>query len=126
MPLFKESDIDDVFTYHAWTHDQVRLGGDVRRAAKELARAILRSRWAEAQTDLSYDCRDRALTYVRLAVQEANAAITFEREPRIENTIGPASVSCEQAAPREKTSEFWTNAESQYQGKPMPKAEKDG
>jgi hypothetical protein len=76
LALFNEFDLDDIFTYHKWNAEQIKLGGDVRRAGKELARAILRTE--RNASNLSWKARDTALSFVRLAVQEANAAITFE------------------------------------------------
>ena len=67
-----EENLDDVFSYH---NDERRVPhyNEVRNAAKELARAILRN---------APECADRsaALRLVREAVMEANAAIALAPE----------------------------------------------
>jgi hypothetical protein len=73
--------IDDIFTYHKWSPDQIAKGSEVRTAAKKLAIAIIESESDVSKavdSSLAKSCRERALNFVRIAVQEANAAITFE------------------------------------------------
>jgi hypothetical protein len=62
--------IDDVFSYHAPTDEQVKSYEQLRAAAKEFARVILHECPA---------CADRtdALRKVREAVMTANAAIAL-------------------------------------------------
>ena len=82
--MFSLDQLDEVFSYHKWSESQVALGGAVRGTGKELARAILLSaphrkgHPLDSTQQLANDCRERALHFVRLAVQEANAAITFD------------------------------------------------
>jgi hypothetical protein len=66
-----EDNLEEVFTYHTPTDDQVRRFAEVREAGIAFARAILRN---------VPDCADRsvAIRDVRSARMNANAAIALE------------------------------------------------
>jgi hypothetical protein len=84
MSITKEN-LDEVFTFHKWTDEQVARGTAIRAAAKELAKAILDSAPAQPPKGSVYDLlvladerRQAALEMVSDTVMKANAAITFE------------------------------------------------
>jgi hypothetical protein len=88
MSITREN-LDEVFTFHKWTPEQIDRGTVIRAAAKELARAILDSAPQKlhdegltcAQLDLLLLAQKRrqcALEMVSDTVMKANAAITFE------------------------------------------------
>ena len=79
--------LDEVFTFHKWTPEQIERGTAIRAAAKELARAILESAPGQRQPApgslyhllvLANNRRQAALEMVSDTVMKANAAITFE------------------------------------------------
>lgn len=78
--------LDEIFTYHQWSPEQVEKGNKIRAAAKELARAILNSGpsvWdGEGEEPnlrlLARQKRKDALQMVTECVMAANAGITYE------------------------------------------------
>lgn len=62
---------NDMFTYHAWSPDQVEKGTIVREALKAVALAIITNVPASAD-------RSAALRKIREARMDANSAITFD------------------------------------------------
>jgi hypothetical protein len=76
--------LDQVFTFHQWSPEQVAKGNAIRAAAKEFAKAILASAPTEplsqrgSLVDLAQRRREQALEMVSDTVMKANAAITFE------------------------------------------------
>jgi hypothetical protein len=83
MSITREN-LDEVFTFHQWTPEQVERGTAIRAAAKELARVIIESEHGapgKPANDLLVLARNRrqaALEMVSDTVMKANAAITFE------------------------------------------------
>ena len=102
--------LDEVFSFHKWTPDQVKRGNAIRAAAKELARAILLSApeirtyepiyvpSRDALIDLARRRREAALEMVSDCVMKANAAITFEAA-----TLSPDDTWDKQLAERAET-----------------------
>ena len=83
--MINYANLDEVFTFHQWTPEQVARGATVRAAAKEFARAILESdpgvTFPGPPNDLlilAAHRRQAALEMVSDTVMKANAAITFE------------------------------------------------
>jgi hypothetical protein len=85
MPITLEN-LEEVFTFHKWTPEQVEKGNAIRAAAKELAKAIILSAPPPIDED-GYDLdmlrlavrrRQDALEMVSETVMKANSAITFE------------------------------------------------
>lgn len=82
--------LDDVFTFHKWSPEQVERGNAIRAAAKELAKAIILSapdsyailgkneHVALSLRELAIERRQCALEMVSEVVMKANSAITFE------------------------------------------------
>lgn len=77
--------LEEVFTFHKWTPEQIERGNAIRAAAKELARAILdsapprdKSGATNELLDIAERRREAALEMVSDTVMKANAAITFE------------------------------------------------
>jgi hypothetical protein len=77
--------LDQVFTFHQWSPDQVARGNAIRAAAKEFAKAILASAPPSSPPaavndllELAAHRREQALEMVSDTVMKANAAITFE------------------------------------------------
>ena len=88
MSITREN-LDEVFTFHKWTPEQIDRGTAIRAAAKEFAKSILDSApqniqgadLTDVQRDLlrlAMDRRQAALEMVSDTVMKANAAITFE------------------------------------------------
>jgi hypothetical protein len=85
--MITEDMLDELFTFHKWSADQVENGNAIRAAGKEFSRAILRSAptlpslMSEEKTKfsvLSAARRQEALEMVQETVMKANSAITFE------------------------------------------------
>lgn len=77
--------LDEVFTFHQWSPEQVAKGNAIRAAAKEFAKAILASQPPSSPPapvndllELAARRREQALEMVSDTVMKANAAITFE------------------------------------------------
>ena len=64
-------EIEDIFTYHAPTKDQIPKYEAVRDAAKSFARVLMNECPGSAD-------RSAALRNVRIAVMQANASIALE------------------------------------------------
>jgi hypothetical protein len=84
------ANLDEVFTFHQWSPDQIAKGNAIRAAAKEFAKAILASAPPSAPPaavndllELAAHRRQQALEMVSDAVMKANAAITFEASPLV-------------------------------------------
>lgn len=66
-------DLDNIFSYHAPTPEQLPKYDALRAAAKEFARAIIEKTPASAD-------QSAAIRHVREAVMTANAAIALEEK----------------------------------------------
>jgi hypothetical protein len=64
-----DEQLDDQYTYHAWTIDKIEAGNQVRNALKAAAKAIIVNVPASAD-------RSAALRKLREARMDANSAIT--------------------------------------------------
>ena len=68
-----QQQVDDLFTYHAYSEEQIERSSKIRHAAKQLANAIFEN---------TSRCADQtaAIRKVREAVMTANAAIALEKK----------------------------------------------
>lgn len=71
MPGFTPDQIDDLFSYHAPTPDQIPKYEAIRAAAKEFAKVLI------ANTPQSPD-QTAAIRHLRTAVHTANAAVALK------------------------------------------------
>ena len=70
MQFDLQFDLDNIFTYHSPTSDQVEQYSKIRNAAKEFARVVIEN--SPASSDQS-----TAIRKIREAVMTANAAIAL-------------------------------------------------